>query len=411
MLERGKISARELFFLALGSLHGNVALFSRSIYAHEDVWAAALLAGVGGVLLACLYTALASYFPEETPSQYARRLLGRPLGTAVSLLYFWYALHAGALVLRTLGELMTTYFYPQTPILVFPLTMTLLSTFAVRPGIEVPARMAEIIVPLAPILLVPLFLFLTAASGLIHLENLTPTLAAGPVPVLKGAWSFLFFPYGELVLFLFIFPALNVPAKARRATVAATLFCTCYLTLCQSLEVAVLGVEAAKAEFFPSLIVATFIQIGVFLSRIEASVMLLWTSVIFLKLMVCQYTATVALAEALNLREFHSLAAAVGTLMITLSILIFPNAPSLIAFLDRYFPFYSIPFSFFLPLLLWAIAKLRRLPPRGKSPQAPQQDNLAPEQEGPRSSPFTAGAPSPALSDGISRGGGARRVL
>ncbi|MDI3279868.1 MAG: endospore germination permease [Bacillota bacterium] len=362
MLERGKISARQLFFLALGFLHGNVAVFSRSTQTKEDIWAAALLAGVGGVLLVYLYTALAGYFPEETPSRYARRLLGRPLGTAVGLLYFWHALYVGALVLRSLGELMTINFYLQTPILVFALSTTLLTTFAVRPGIEVPARMAEIIVPFAPLLLLPLFVLLAVASRIVHLENLTPVLVGGLGPVLKGAWSFLAFPYGELVFFLFIFPALHVPAKARRAAVLAVILCSFYLILFQSLDVAVLGPEASGAEFFPSFIVATMIQIGEFLTRIEALVMVLWTAAIFVKLTVCQYVATLALAEALDLQDFHSLAAAVGALMIALSMLIFSDAPSLVAFFDRYFPFYSLPFYLLLPLLLWAVAKLRGRP-------------------------------------------------
>ncbi|XEC95558.1 GerAB/ArcD/ProY family transporter [Paenibacillus tarimensis] len=119
MLENGKIGVRQFMILVILFSVGTSILLAPSLLASEakqDAWIAGIL-GVGvGLLSVWLYNTLGNLFPNKTLVEYSEEILGKWIGKAISLVFFIFIFTLTALVLRNLGDFMTTQIMPETPI-------------------------------------------------------------------------------------------------------------------------------------------------------------------------------------------------------------------------------------------------------------------------------------------------------
>lgn len=61
------------------------------------------------------------------------------------------------------------------------------------------------------------FMLLIVASGMIHLNNLKPIFEISGTEMMKmGFTKTVFFPFGEVIVFLMIFPYLNEPQRLKK---------------------------------------------------------------------------------------------------------------------------------------------------------------------------------------------------
>jgi uncharacterized membrane protein YkvI len=116
--------------------------------AGRDAWLSVLGAWFLDVLLALVYAYMGIRFPGENFVQYSITILGKYLGRMVGILFPLFFLLVCTLVLRGLGQLINTVFLPRTPLNVILVSSYLVSALIGRKGIEVIARMTEILGPL-----------------------------------------------------------------------------------------------------------------------------------------------------------------------------------------------------------------------------------------------------------------------
>jgi len=93
MLEKGRISSRQFFFLIL-ILILSVSLFNLPTIiisrAKQDVWIAMLIAlGIDAVVAVVLYV-LGRRYPNQTMFEYSEEILGRFLGKGVGLIFAFF---------------------------------------------------------------------------------------------------------------------------------------------------------------------------------------------------------------------------------------------------------------------------------------------------------------------------------
>ena len=81
----------------------------------------------------------------------------------------------------------------------------------------------------------------------------------------------------------------------------------------------------------------------------------------FIKFIICYYAFTVGLATWLGLRSYQSIVLPIGVVIVALSLIIYPNYVAEKNFASKIWPYYAIPFEFGIPLLLWVVAKIRKL--------------------------------------------------
>ncbi|GAA3314189.1 hypothetical protein GCM10020331_006150 [Ectobacillus funiculus] len=87
-------------------------------------------------------------YPNKTLIQYSDQILGRFIGKIISLIYLFYLIKSIGLISRQYGEFIAGVSLLHTPRVMIIGSMIFVSAIAVRLGIEVIARAAQIFVPL-----------------------------------------------------------------------------------------------------------------------------------------------------------------------------------------------------------------------------------------------------------------------
>lgn len=359
MPENGKIGVRQFTVLVLIFTIGSSILVAPSGLAAEakqDAWIAAIL-GVGTSLpLVWLYGALGKLFPDLTLAQYCEHILGKWLGKIVSLLFFSYFFLLAALLLREIGDFMTTQIMPETPIEAIHFLYILIAIMGARLGLEVLSRTSEIFFPWVILLLFLLVILLTPDM---EFTKIQPVLEDGFKPVLRATFPFLGLPFLELVVFLMIFPYVNRRKEVAKAFLVGTLLGGMALIMIVAISILVIGADITSRHIYPSYYLAEKIDLFDFLERLEALMAAIWFITIFVKLTICFYASALGFAQTFSLRDYRSLTMPLGMIMMILSQVASPNIIYFKTFLAKIWTPYSLTYGLFLPLLLLFVARWR----------------------------------------------------
>ncbi len=358
-----KISARQLMILTILFTIGSTILIIPSgmaLVAKQDAWIASLV-GVGcGLLIVYLYIKITDLYPQMTLVEIMEALLGKWLGKAVALLFFSLLfINAPAPVLFYLGNFLTTQIIPETPIQAVNILFAVIVLFAVRLGLEVLARSAEMMFPLF-ILLYISFTVLVVSN--IKLENVQPVLEAGVGPIWPAALSFVSTAYLPHIVLLMIFPAsVNRSDQARKAFLIGSLIGGLILVVIITLAILVLGPEITATNIYPSYALAKKINIGHFLQRIEAIMATMWFISLFFRLTLYMYSIVTAIAQIFQLKSSQQLVLPLGIILVVVSIIVYPNVPYQQTYDTKTWIPYALSIGLLFPLLLLGIHALKRL--------------------------------------------------
>jgi len=358
VLEDGKISNRQAVLLIVSTiLPTSIMFLPAMIYkeAAQDSWMSVILITAFGVVTGAVIAGLGMMFPNKTIVQYADLVAGRVLGRAIGLLYAVFFLYINTFVIREFAEMFVTMFMPETPLLVFSVGLVIASAYAVRCGLEVLARANEIALPVA---LGLLLLIVALISPEMQIKNFTPVLEKGFLPVLKGAYPAAVF-FTETMVMVMIIPYLNRPQKAKGTIFKGIVIVGLFQLMTMVAVTAVFGARTARAQF-PTLILARQVSIADLIERAEPFIMLVWVFGGFLKVGVFYYCCVLATAQWLNLKEYKSLVLPTGVLLTALSVLLWDNVLEMAHQIAEVIPPYFLSIEVGLPLILLAVARLRR---------------------------------------------------
>lgn len=360
MLENGKIAARQFAILVFMFTAGSSLLLAPAMLAapaKQDAWLAGILGVGAGLLFGLLYTKLGRLYPEMNLTQYSEKILGKWMGKAVSILFLPFPFLLASLVLRNIGDFLTTYIMPETPIQFIHIMMLIVVMMGIRLGIETIARAAEVIFPWFIILF---FLLVIFVSPQIEVQKIQPVLEGGMKPVLHAALLFAAYPFMEFVTFLFIIPYVNRPGEVGKAFFAGTCMGGAVIVVLTALSILVIGPDHTARDLYPSYVLAQKINIGNFLQRIEAIIAGLWFVSIFFKLSISFYATTLSLAQILNLKEYRMLVFPLGMIMVVISLASSPNIVYNFTTILEVWVFFAGTFGLLLPLFLLGVAAIRK---------------------------------------------------
>ncbi|KJS15620.1 MAG: hypothetical protein VR69_12555 [Peptococcaceae bacterium BRH_c4b] len=359
MLEQGKISCAQAFYLLVNMVSSTAALFLPAIVTREagrDAWLAPVLATIPGIYLALVIGALGKRFPGQTLIQYLQSALGTWPGRLAGVLYIFYFLHTNAIIIREFGELMVGLVLPGTPLPVMHGVMLLLCAWAIRGGLEVLARTLELTVPLI-IFLYSTIIILTANQ--MNFYNLAPVLENGILPVIRGSlapagW------WGEIILLAMFLPYLTKPGEGRRCAILAVVAIGLILTYGAVANILVFGSATVSRMTFPTFSLIREISLAGFLERIESLAVAIWVIGLFGKIALFYYAAVLGAAQLANLRTYRPLVLPVGVLLVALSILVVPSSVELVAHIAKVWPPFAYVFEYLIPTVLLGLAAVKK---------------------------------------------------
>ncbi|MDR6553482.1 endospore germination permease [Paenibacillus qinlingensis] len=359
MFNNEKISLRQFKILVLLFSLGSTILIVPSVlsaFAHQDAWISAILGIAMGCGMICLYVALANRYPNHTIMEYSKFILGRWLGTCVGLIFYIYFVITASLVLRNVGDFITTIIMPETPIQVIHFVFLLIIMAGAGLGLEVFARAAEIFLPWILLFIGVLIGFLIPQ---IELNRLPPLFEASSKAIIHGSLSVLSIPYLEMIVFLIIFPAIHSKLNKSKGFIQAGLMGGLIILIITILCIAVLGWDFTSRHTFPSYTLAKKIHVGGFIQRVEVLVAIIWFLTIFFKLIVCFYGSLVGLSQLLKLGTYHIFIVPSALMMFALAYLIYPNIVYFRDFATNIWPPFALTVGLFLPAGLLIVSFFR----------------------------------------------------
>lgn len=356
MREDGKISNRQATLLVISTILSTSIIFLPTVMyreAAQDSWLSVILVTGFALGVGLIITALGKRFPKQTVIQYSEQLVGSLLGKLIGMVYIAFFIFMTALILREFSTVMLIVFFDQTPMIFITISMMLTCAYAVRCGLEVLARVNEILLPIILVFLLLVFAFI---SPEMNLDNLTPVLERGIYPVLTGAYPATLFFAQAAILLMFI-PFLNRPQQARGTVIRAVAVVGGFQLLAMVASIAYLGTRMAR-EQFPVMVLAQEISVAQLIERVEPVAMFIWVFGVSIKVSVFYFCAVLAASQAFKLREYKSLVLPTGVVITLLSIVLWENILELRETLLMATP-YFLAVLVALPLALLLIAVLR----------------------------------------------------
>jgi spore germination protein KB len=359
MFEKEKISLRQFKILVLLFSLGSTILIVPSVlssFAHQDGWlSAALGISLGGALIS-VYATLGNRYPNHSLMAYSELILGKWLGKCISILFYLFFLIIASLVLRNVGDFITTIIMPETPIQVIHFVFLLIIMLGAGLGLEVIARAGEIFLPWVLLCIGVLIGFLIPQ---IKVERLPPVFEASTKAIIHGSLSVLSIPYLEMVVFLMLYPAIHSNLKKGKGFIQAGFMGGMVIFSVTVLCIVVLGWDFTARHTFPSYTLAKKIQVGGFIQRIEVLVAIIWFVTIYFKLVVCFYSSLVGLQQILNLRTYRPFIVPSALMMFALAYLVYPNIIYFRDFASNIWPPFALTMGLFLPLCLLIVSYFR----------------------------------------------------
>ncbi|WP_409347067.1 endospore germination permease [Paenibacillus sp. MBLB4367] len=359
MLDNGKISPRQYMIIVTLFTVGDWILYVPNWLAAEakqDAWIGAAFCLGEGLLAALLFMALAGRFPRQAITQYGGVILGRVLGWPIALLYVIFFLFDASIILRELGDFMTTQIMPETPIESILILFTVSIVIGTRLGAETISRSSELLFPLVILLFCILILFIWPQ---IEIRHIRPVFEEGVKPIMSGNLRILGV-LEEAVILLMLFPYVNQPRKAAKAFTFGILTGLFLLTVLTAVCILVLGHDLTAMYGYPSYALAQKISVGNFFERIEVIVAFLWFMTIYTKITVCFYAASLGVAHLFRLANYRFLTLPLAIVMYNLAIIFVPNKPYFDTFVSLFWTPYTLTYGLFFPVLFLFVAMLRK---------------------------------------------------
>lgn len=360
-----KISLWQLAVLIFIFEIGSVAVVGVGNESKQDAWLAVAIATGIGICLISFYMFLLKKLPGKNIFEIFTFCFGKWFGKVISFLYVLYFVYIASRVLRDFGELITTVIFETTPIEVVMITMMMVICYMLYLGLEVFGRTAEVFLPyvFSFILLIGIAILL---SGEMEFENLQPVLAEGFGPIMKHIFpKLLTFPFGELVAFLVIIPAVTHFDKARKVSIIAVLMSGFIIMYQRFIAIVTLGPKQLERTVFPLLSAAREISLLQFIERVDLIVVFIVMFGIITKVSVFFYAGLKGLEHIINL-PYRYFVFPIAAIICYGSVQISANYAEHIEEGLKFIPHYMhVPFQYLIPisitpLFIWKVKKQQR---------------------------------------------------
>lgn len=343
-----KISNIQLTFFIISFTFGSKVFIAPAIQAKQDAWLALLISWVIGFIFLGIYLIIYKLNPGLTLVEILKVRFGSIFGTIIAVFYLWFFFHSASITYRNFGEFLTTTSYFETPVLFLMSFGAIALIYILKKGVEVVARVNEIIMPALFILV--LFVFISLIPQF-NINNLKPVMEKGMSPIFEAILSITTISYGQIVIFMMIFPLVDEERHIFRSTFISIFVIGVLLLLILLQDILVLGPDLAYRHLFPTVVAARLVFIDI--DPIIAVNYLIGGST---KLTVGFIGTLLGIAQLLRLDDYKELVSPVVVLSIALSIWLFEDIMGLMDWMTGIYPYFALPFQLFIPLILLVLS-------------------------------------------------------
>lgn len=358
MIDKGKISARQMGKMIYLAITPTAILTAPGIsfhFARQDLWLSPVWA-VSGAIAVLLALGLHRLQPGCGVIRACRNIAGRIPGRALGGVLWLFYLYISGIVLREYGEFVVGAFLSDTPLIFVLGSLVLVCALAVRGGVEIVGRFAELFLP-AFLLLFLLIVLLIIPD--LQITNMMPILGDGILPSVKGALVLQIW-FGELSIAWFLLPFVSDRENAPKSlwitfgAIILTLLLSNWVTLL------LLG-ELTGGYSFPFLILARYIDLAEFFTHLEALFMAIWVLGAFVKVCVFFYITVIGAAEWMGLEDYRPIVFPFALLLTLFGVWVAANYQEMTHAITTSLIPLSLTMFIVVPALIYFIGRVRRI--------------------------------------------------
>ncbi len=296
------ISNRQMLAIVALATVGTSSLYAPATLVHyggRDAWYLVLMGGAIGIINVSVFVWLNRLYPGRNYISVILLVFGRWIGGPLALMSTLFYIDVGTWVLREFSQFFVIALEPTIPIVWYLIVGALMCGYAVRLGIEVIARVSEII------FFITMAAFIAIYSVLInqyHPEYLLPVLEHGLLHPLKGLMLSVSW-FGDV---MFISMILNHVRQTKQTPyyIAGAMGVILFILLLAVVTcIVVLGAEATSTFTYPSISLIQNISLFRNIERFDAALVAVWVMSAFVKITVYFWAGLQALSTVFRLRH------------------------------------------------------------------------------------------------------------
>ncbi|RLQ95551.1 GerAB/ArcD/ProY family transporter [Falsibacillus albus] len=254
-------------------------------------WLIILVTMMIGIAIYYGYTYLSVNHQSLDMSSLLCQGFGKWLGNTINIVYSLYFVYIASRVVKDF-----TYFISQTlfyniPYWVISFTLVFLVWYACIKGIETIARSSEVLIFITFGLMFFVIIFSVSSSQISYM-NLRPYFPnEWYTHLLQSIPAKITFPYGELVVFLWVFPYLNKPRSLYSKGVLAVLLAGGTIIILSEIIIAMLGQKMAAVYTYPLVKAIEMINFFNIIQHVEFLSVIAFLCVGFIKIAIFTFAA------------------------------------------------------------------------------------------------------------------------
>ncbi|PLT30704.1 GerAB/ArcD/ProY family transporter [Peribacillus deserti] len=360
MKKKIRIGSLQFFCLIFLFELGSAVLFGMAKEARQAAWITIIFGIVSGCILFSVYLGLHKKYPDLPLTAYSRKIAGKYIGWGIGFAYVIYFSYLAVRVLRDYEELLVISQYHNTSLLTLGLYMIASIIYVMFKGFEVFSRVSQVCFFVFLFVGMPVII-LELSAQLLQPANLLPVLENGWMPVLKAFFpSTLTVPFGEMVAFTMLLPYVKDHKTAKKIGYAGIIVSGLYLSFRTAMNIAAIGPDVRIRSTFPILTEIGLVEIGNFIQRLDAIVLVILVILGFVKIFIFFYCALLGISDLFNLNEPKKMIYPLGILIILSAVLVAPNFNTHMDIGFKIVPIYMhLPFQIAIPVLLLLIAIIK----------------------------------------------------
>jgi spore germination protein KB len=275
------ISDKQGIALMVMFIIGTSSIVVQGLEAKKDLAMAIILSVFMALPVILIYARLHYMFPDNDLFDILEICFGRVIGKLIGILYVFYHFYVATSILWVQSEFAMMVSFTKTPRIIVSIIITINAIWIIKEGIEVMGRWAEFFVIILITFILSTVLLMIPNM---NINNIRPILAEGIKPVMKGGASAFAFPFSQTVAFTMVFSNFKNKKSSYKIYLIG-LFIGGIMLLINSLnDVLVLGINTCMNMYFPTYEVASKINIGDILQRIEVITGIVFMLGTFIKL-------------------------------------------------------------------------------------------------------------------------------
>ena len=261
-----------------------------------DVWISVFLGGVVAMIAGVIIVKLSQQYPDKTFYQYNQDIIGKWLGSFISICVIVYFFTISAFEVRIMAEVTSLFLLEGTPTWAIILPFLWVGIYLISGGINTIARLFEIIFPITFVI----FLLVAFLSlGIFEIDNLRPVLGLGVVPMLKGIkTATLAFLGPEIMLLIVAFMYPSDKSKAVKVVLVGITIPLLFYVITVVMVIGALSIEGVMTRTWPTIELMRSFEIpGLIFERFESFLLVIWIMQIFATFSITYYAAALGLAQ------------------------------------------------------------------------------------------------------------------